>query len=373
MGKIDEQCRMYLSNRERFADAFNYLVYGGENVIDPELLRPCVERESARRRNGRIEQRQRDAVMLWAAMRDSKSVYAILGVEAQAAVDHAMAARCFLNDAMRIMEQVETIAAEHRRRRDLRQDEFVSGFGREDGLAPVVTLVLYLGARDWDGPESLAEMYNDVDSALLNLAPDYHLNLIVPARMGDGDFERFRTGLGSVLKYVKHSGNRDELRRSVLGDGRFRSVDRESAALINAVTGSNLDVGAFDEEGKVDMCKAIDDMRKEAFDEGRLDAEREMAVAIEEMRKEDFDEGRFDAERKMCKAIDDMRKEAFEEGRLDAEREMAVTIDDMRKEAFEEGKLETLANLVRDGLLPIAEAARRLGITSEQFVKRAEA
>ena len=48
---------------------------------------------------------------------------------------------------------------------------------------------------------------------------------------------------------------------------RFRSVDSETASLINTVTGSRL---KFDiREEKVDMCKAIDDMRKESKEEGR--------------------------------------------------------------------------------------------------------
>ena len=47
---------------------------------------------------------------------------------------------------------------------------------------------------------------------------------------------------------------------------RFRSVDSETASLINTITGSRL---KFDtREEKVDMCKAIDDMRKESREEG---------------------------------------------------------------------------------------------------------
>ena len=47
---------------------------------------------------------------------------------------------------------------------------------------------------------------------------------------------------------------------------RFRSVDSETASLINTITGSRL---KFDtREEKIDMCKAIDDMRKESREEG---------------------------------------------------------------------------------------------------------
>ena len=46
----------------------------------------------------------------------------------------------------------------------------------------------------------------------------------------------------------------------------FRSVDSETASLINTITGSRLKFGTREE--KVDMCKAIDDMRKESREEG---------------------------------------------------------------------------------------------------------
>ena len=39
MGAIDTEGKQYLSNPVFFADAFNYLLYDGEQVINPEELR----------------------------------------------------------------------------------------------------------------------------------------------------------------------------------------------------------------------------------------------------------------------------------------------------------------------------------------------
>ena len=39
MGVIDAEGKTYLSNNKYFADAFNFLVYGGKEVIKPEKLR----------------------------------------------------------------------------------------------------------------------------------------------------------------------------------------------------------------------------------------------------------------------------------------------------------------------------------------------
>ena len=58
----------------------------------------------------------------------------------------------------------------------------------------------------------------------------------------------------------------------------------------------------------------------------------------------------------MCTAIDEMRKESRNEGRKEG-----------RNEGRIEGVLETLASLVKDGVLTIGEAAGRAGLTPAEF------
>lgn len=38
MGKIDTEAKAYLSNDERFSDLFNFWIYNGKNVIQPDEL-----------------------------------------------------------------------------------------------------------------------------------------------------------------------------------------------------------------------------------------------------------------------------------------------------------------------------------------------
>lgn len=61
----------------------------------------------------------------------------------------------------------------------------------------------------------------------------------------------------------------------------------------------------------------------------------------------------------MCKAIEDMIKERAcierEEGKL---------------EGKIEGKYEILTNLVKDGILSIQEAAKRMNMTEEEFRRK---
>ena len=50
-----------------------------------------------------------------------------------------------------------------------------------------------------------------------------------------------------------------------------KSIDHDSAVLMNKITGSKLEIK---EEVKVDMCKAIDDMRMECKEEGKDEEKR---------------------------------------------------------------------------------------------------
>ena len=41
MGKVDTVTKAYMRKNNIFADAFNYLIYEGKPVVDPEQRLPC--------------------------------------------------------------------------------------------------------------------------------------------------------------------------------------------------------------------------------------------------------------------------------------------------------------------------------------------
>ena len=191
--------------------------------------------------------------------------------------------------------------------------EFLSGFRKEDKLIPVITLVVYFGSAEWDGPMTIREMLSTQNPAILNLVQDYKIHLVAPFAIPDEDFGKFRTDLGLVLQYIKYSNDKKKLDEIVHSVGGFRSLDPDSAGLINAVTGSNLKI-VENEEGKIDMCVAIDEMRKES------------------------------------------RNEGHREGKIEGHREGKI-----------EGALETLVHLVRKGRLSLYDAAVEADLTADEF------
>ena len=277
MGAIDTEAKAYLSSPDKVADAFNYWVYGGRDIIKSEELQPMDTTAIALPYGNDAKkpiQKIRDVLKLYTAMRDEQAYYLVLGIEIQAETHYALPVRNMLYDAMSYAQQVSDIATEHRKNKDkMTSEEFLSGLKKEDKLMPVITLVISLSAETWDSPLTLHEMLAVENKELLTFVPDYRLNLLSPDKIED--FGKFRTELGVLFECIKHK--QDDNMDWMEGKEHFRHVNRNTASLIKTVTGFDI---SLDEEGDVvDMMNAwengLNQARNDAFlagkDEGRID------------------------------------------------------------------------------------------------------
>ena len=100
MGKKDTITKDYMNDPRIFADAFNYFIYHGKQVISPEDLYPLDTAEIALPYgvDGKIHpvQRFRDNFKYMAAMQDKDTAYLLLGVEDQSEIHYAMPVNFFL-------------------------------------------------------------------------------------------------------------------------------------------------------------------------------------------------------------------------------------------------------------------------------------
>ena len=120
----------------------------------------------------------------------------------------------------------------------LTSEEFLSGWRKGDKLIPIITAVIYLGDSPWDGPKSLFEMLNVPDERLYRFLNDYKLNLISPADMGEGEFEKFHTDLGLAMKVIKHQ---KEDADEVIKETNHRKIDRDTAFFLNRAVNLGLE------------------------------------------------------------------------------------------------------------------------------------
>ena len=212
----------------------------------------------------------RDVLKLWHAMEDENGVYVILGAEAQAHIHYAMPVKGGLYDFMNYAGQVEEHRQAYRHGASgtsaLSSGEFLSGFRRGDRLKPVVTLVIYFGVSEWDGPICLHDMLDDANPELLSFVPNYRINLIAPAHIPEGDFGKFHTDFGRVMEFIKYSQDKEKLSRAVNRDARYHAMEVDSYELIRLAT--NTDLVADVKEERVDMCLALEQMKQESLQQG---------------------------------------------------------------------------------------------------------
>ena len=301
MGTADIVTKEYMRENAVFADAFNYLIYNGKKVIDPEKLKEMdpieialpfgdeeksgedKKRENASRAGKKTDtvQRYRDVLKSVVVKQDETMSYVLLGIENQTDVHYAMPVRNVIYDALQYGRQVADIAAHHRRnKKDFTgksNGEYLSGFLREDRIRPVITLVIHFGAEEWDGPLSLHEMMSTRNMELLSFVENYRVHLIDPATLTEEQLDQFSTSLKEVMGYIKYSKNKEKLLEFLRTDS-HKSMELNAVRVIKAITNTPIEVS--EEEGEIEMCKAIEDLISESEARGRAEGEAKGMIEI---------------------------------------------------------------------------------------------
>lgn len=84
------------------------------------------------------------------------------------------------------------------------------------------------------------------------------------------------------MLFIKYSKDKENLSRVLAAnEERFREVERRAADVIEAITNSGIKYD--DEDEVVNMCQAIQEMRKESEQDGRLMQAQESAEKLYEM------------------------------------------------------------------------------------------
>ena len=288
LGKKDRYEKVYTGNAEVFADIVNYLLYEGEEKIQPDDLRE-MDGEELLVEEKKVLQRLRDVVKQVTVRQDEEAIYMIIGLENQTQVHYAMPVRTMVYDAMHYAGQVEEIRKQNGRRwkqrkgnngdnngeqagsrvedRLLTSAEFLSGITKEDKLLPVITIVILYSSDPWDGPVSLYDMLATKDPEILKYVQDYHIHLIAPGNMTDQQIRCFHSSMRKVLTFIKYAKDKEKMKEIMSEeDSDFYHVDRETAQFIKEMTGVNIEIQEGEED--VNMCKAWEDMAIDMKNEG---------------------------------------------------------------------------------------------------------
>ena len=269
MGKKDIVTKEYMSIPEYFADACNFYLFDGKQIIksyelqqmDPVELGIMFNEE-----NREATQKFRDILKQCIVMEDEKYTYLIVGIENQSYIHYAMPVKNMIYDALNYGHQVVEKSRIHRTGKDIQGNEFLSGFSKTDKIKPVITLVIYFGTDEWDAPRSLKDMFEEVSEEILQYVSDYKVNLLIPKEIKD--FSKFTTEFGKAMKYISVADDKEKYNK-VATEETYKVINVETARLLSECAG--IEIPVKEGEDKVEVCAAIRGIKEDAKVEGRAE------------------------------------------------------------------------------------------------------
>lgn len=190
-----------------FADIINVLVYGGERRLKEKNLVDGPTASRFKATEGAYHEKNRDVCKEEA--RDGV-YYAVWGLENQTNVDRLMPIRGMGYDYSAYEWIAKRIQAENKLSGN--KAKYTEGIRKGQFLRPVVTIVLYFGMKEWDGPTTLWELAN-VPDELKPFVPNYHINLVQVAFLEEDVIQKFSSDFRTIAKFfrAKKLGNEREM------------------------------------------------------------------------------------------------------------------------------------------------------------------
>lgn len=253
-------------------------LFQGKQIILPEELE-VIKGESdilVEDKEGDVKEvhRYRDLVMRW-----KKAIYlVILACETQSEVHYAMPVKKMQYDSLSYVEQMKRIWETHQmndKEENLSSAEYLSRFGKDDKLIPVITVVFYYGTKEWDGSVDLYGMFPDNEllekEVVQKYVPNYWINLVDAGSIED--IECFQTDLREIFGMMKCRKDEQALIDYMhANEAYFRHVDSETYRAISELLQSKQileeEVSKEEVEGGRDMCKALDDLYQHGVGDG---------------------------------------------------------------------------------------------------------
>ena len=275
--KPDTILKNFWKDNNRFADLFNAALFGGEQVLNPnDLSEADTDVSSMIKFNGHAETIQKvlDVVKKTAYGVD----FVIWGLENQAKIHYAMPLRHMLGDSFSYLKEYNEIAARNRRDKSFESpDEFLSNFKKTDRLHPMISLCVYYGESEWDGPFCLTDMLKIPDK-LKPLVSDYKMNLLQVRESGSLRFKNSDVDIVFDVSRAIYEHNFEKINTLY----KNQAIPAELGVVIGAITESqeliNHALKSEEKGGQIYMCTALEELVNEGVEKGRQQGRKEGGI-----------------------------------------------------------------------------------------------
>lgn len=246
--------KLFFSDNRRYADLINGLGCNGEQIISEEDLQEMDTQtgfwgQTTGDRKHRYIGKHTYGIKIRDLVRKTAFGinFAVIGIENQNNIDYTFPVRAMSYDVGEYEKQLKCIRRRLRRKgkdgQHLTAAEYLCGFQKDIRLYPVVTFVLYYGKDEWDA------------------ATDLH----------------------GMLDFIRCSKDDESMRQLMTKDPEYGKMEEDAYNMAAAYTGTENLLAVKDdyiEGGRVNMCKAIDDLILKGKLEGRVEGELDKTKTI---------------------------------------------------------------------------------------------
>ena len=272
--KPDSADKVYWRQNETFADLFNAYLYNGEQAIKSEELEELDTDASDVVEIGEVKESikgARDVIKI--AKKYDGVEYVLLAIENQEGIHYAMPIRVMGYDHYSYNKQYNDRKDYYKTNGiSLKDDEFISGIRKTDKFLPVITLVLYYGEKDWDGPRSLYDMLV-IPDRIKHFVGNYPINII---QMKDNDLvlhNQYNVDLFKIMSIIYDTKKSVAQRIAALREFEAnKEVDEKVIDVIVATTNMKVNKKKV---GEQKVCTFWEEAKKIEREDARLEAQYE--------------------------------------------------------------------------------------------------
>ena len=180
-----------------------------------------------------------------------------------------MPLRHMIGDSFSYLKEYNEIAARNKSEKGFESsDEFLSNLKRTDRLHPVISLCVYYGEKEWDGPFCLADML-EIPEKLKPLVSDYKMNLLQLRKSGSLRFHN--ADVDTVFDVSCSIYEKDFQKINTVY--KEKAIPAELGVVIGAITESqsliNHALQSEKKGGQIYMCGALEELVNEGVQRGR--------------------------------------------------------------------------------------------------------
>ena len=284
--KPDTVLKNYWNNNEQFADLFNAVLFGGEQVISPDELEDADTEESSvleHREYAESIKASRDSIKICKKSLTHGVEFVMLGMESQEHIHYAMPMRVMGYDYGTYRKQYDSNAKKYQTKEGMTDDEYLSRMKQTDRFTPVITVVVYYGDNPWDGATTLHGMLNIPDK-MKPFVNDYKI-LLVEARQNNLIFHNMTNiAFFDMLKVVlDKSVTKNEAKEKVIKYALEHNVDKTVVMTVAGATNRKIDYNALSRKGDVTMCTLFDEIEKDGIMKGKAEGIQALIESLQEM------------------------------------------------------------------------------------------